>query len=760
MIPVADDQRANDGTQAAENTPDAQGFGPYNRDLPEELQNALKELVLEAQQEDLYQRRIEVMRDRRNRFYERGIQHIYEDLSGAFVMSSPGQLVPDPTNPGSSVQCGLFINDYNIFGRALQIIIAKLTENSPGVVFEPDSGNDSVDEQAATAAENYRIHFERNNDTKQILTAIVRMMGLSGRTVSWTKTVADAQQWGTDENGEPKRCQTVEVFGVLETKCPVMARTLGDCPYFIITKDPHIYTAKIEHPDFADKIMESGDDGLADTQFERLARIGALQGQTATFLSTDTYSCYSENKFCWFRPAMFMSKKLDAGYKDGTLRDALMQIFPDGCLVEFVGTTYVGSANQSMDDAIGVDFPYAGEGMARPSIMDPAVQIQDDFNDDMNNYHEVKVFGWPSTWLHASKADLKAINDQVAAPYAFRAFKEAPRAEQKMADMLWREPDPAIPASFMEHTEYMATQLLQFILAIPSAVQGAGMPDQKTKGGYQEAIYQAMGQLGVIFGAIQRLYSKVIKQAAVLASKDAQDGQTLMVPSRGGAVTLKMSDLGKGRFLCHPDEDSGYPESTMQKRMTLQSVFELAFKDPVIAQAILQSPDNWDYIFRTYGISELTIPEATVRRKQLAEIELLLQQSPVGPTPEELEEAQVQHAVQTAMSKTQGQPPPPPFDPQSLMHSSIQPGPLDYHEWEFEECREYMSDWAKVQQQIASGNEAGLQNLLLHAMEHQKQIAAQAAQQAAAIAAMNPKVTVAGKLGEPVEPEGAQPKAA
>jgi hypothetical protein len=180
----------------------------------------------------------------------------------------------------------------------------------------------------------------------------------------------------------------------------------------------------------------------------------------------------------------------------------------------------------------------------------------------------------------------------------------------------------------------------------------------------------------------------------------------------------------------------------------------------------LQSPDNWDFIFRTYGVSELTIPEAVVRRKQLAEIEILLQQSPVGPSPEEVQEALAQHAAQTMQAEAAkrsgagGVQPPQPFDPASLMKSSIQPGPLDYHEWEFEECREFLSDWAKVQQQIAAGNEAGLQNVLLHAQEHQQQIAAQAMQQAAAIAAMHPKVAVTGKLGEPVEPGGAQPKAA
>lgn len=779
--PATDLFSPNDGENAIEENPqevvstNAREYGDFNVDLPEELQNALLDLTHEAEREDLYQRRIEVMRDRRNRFYERGIQHIYEDLSGAFVLSAPGQLVPDPSSPGNSIQCGQYINDYNIFGRALQIIIAKLTENPPGVVFEPDSGNNSVDEQAAKSAETYKVDFDRTDDPKQWATSTVRIMGVSGRTVTWTRTVADKQRWGVDENGQPRRKEISSVFGTLESKCTIMSRGLEHCPYFIITEDPHILMAKMQHPAFRDEINEENDTGIADTQFERLARIGALQGQSASFQVSDTYNHYVEDKNGWFRPAMFMSKRLDSAYSDPeqqyrlneegegwTLRDALNEAFPDGCHVEFIGSTYVGSRNECMDDHLAVDFPYAGEGMSRMAIMDPAVPIQDDFNDALNNFHEVMTTGWPSTWIHEEIASLKFINDQVAAPYCFRALKNRPARDTKMADAFYREENPEIPASFLEYIQYEATNLLQFILAIPSAVQGAGMPDQKTKGGYQEAINQAMGQLGVIFGAVQRLRAKVIRQAALCASKRSQgEDSVLMIPTPKGAVPLNMSDLGKGHFLAFPDEDSGYPESTMQKRMTLQSIFELAFKDPVIAQALLSSPNNWDFIFRTFGVTELTIPEAVVRRKQLAEIELLIQQDPTGPTPEDIEEGQAQHAAQVMQAQASGQPPPPPFDPSTLpMHSTVPVGEFDYHEWELEECREKLSDWPWVQQQIAAGRGAGLQNLTLHAQEHQQQIAMQQAQQAAAIAAMHPKVAVSGKLGEPVEPSAPQQQAA
>src|SRR5579872_2395518 len=111
MTPGLFGETGNDGGQTGRETPDAPAsgartYGDNNIDLPEELQNALLSLVQEAQRQDLYQRRIEVCRDRRNRFYERGIQHVYEDIrTGMFIQGTPGAVVPDPSGDGQ-IQCG------------------------------------------------------------------------------------------------------------------------------------------------------------------------------------------------------------------------------------------------------------------------------------------------------------------------------------------------------------------------------------------------------------------------------------------------------------------------------------------------------------------------------------------------------------------------------------------------------------------------------------------------------------------------------
>jgi hypothetical protein len=130
-------------------------------------------------------------------------------------------------------------------------------------------------------------------------------------------------------------------------------------------------------------------------------------------------------------------------------------------------------------------------------------------------------------------------------------------------------------------------------------------------------------------------------------------------------------------------------------------------------------------------VPEIVIPEARVRRKQSAEIEMLIQQSPQQGPPDPLT----------------GLP--------GAMVSSVPVDPLDYHDWEFEECREKLSDWPWVQQQLTAGNEAGIENIRAHAMEHQKFMAqAAAAAQAAAMAA---QPAASAQPGKPAGAESEQP---
>ena len=792
MTPTLD--APNDGIDAVQEHPEQipddepeSPYGPRNEKLPQQLIDALKCRMKEIASEEMYVRRREVMRDRRNRFYERGFQHIYESKQGNFTQGSPGQLV---SVEGRDIQCPNYIDDYNIFTRYLDINCSILTQNTPGIDFRPINPNLTEDAEAAETAEGYRQMFDRSNNPKSIQAQIARFMGLSGRVVVWTRSEANAQKFGYNENGTAKKMETATVYGTLESRVPILAKSQEDALYLILYDDPDVKQAKAEYPEFADKI-KANTPGLSENAYERTARLGVLQGVKSQATIGDAFSHLTTREHAWMRPANFEGEVYNDPFDDAeagdidedgaplSVKGKLDQLFPLGAHVVFVGGEYVGCWAESMDDASVIGFPREGEGMFRVAYMDPMVVVQDRFNDNMNAAAEVWDMGWPSTWVNCEDQEYDSIVEQKADPYAIRQKKVS--TGRKTADDFFREPNPDLPATFMQFTEHLEGELAQFILAAPPSLFGAGMQDQQTASGYAQARAQAMGQQGMVFATIQYMMARMYYQAALCASRNPDHSEEIVIPTAGGqSTTLRLEKLTKGKFGAYPDEDSGFPESIAQKRGTLERIWQMASTDPSVGQQITQSPDNWKMFSTYYGFPELVIPEAQSRDKQQFEIEQLLQGAPIPPDPQIIEQAQIAHAAAALQAQTQGQPAPP-FDidalTKSLTESSISVQELDYHPWEFEKCKEWLSSEARRRANAEAmsdpdegvmldenGDCPGVQNVILHAMQHKKymdQMMAQAqmAQMAMTATGRPPSNPVKKAPAQLAAPAAAQPSA-
>jgi hypothetical protein len=128
-------------------------------------------------------------------------------------------------------------------------------------------------------------------------------------------------------------------------------------------------------------------------------------------------------------------------------------------------------------------------------------------------------------------------------------------------------------------------------------------------------------------------------------------------------------------------------------------------------------PDNLKLVKQYSGLTDLIIPGAEARDKQLEEIEQLLQESP-GPDPAQM--PQWMQAAQQAAAQGQ-QPPPPP------LKSSIDIQQYDFDQPELDKCKEWLSSRA-CREELRRGNSKGVQNVTLHAQQHEdrlKQVAQQ-----------------------------------
>lgn len=768
MTPAADIEPQNEGIDATQDHPATaadpseqdftQIYGPRFEKLPQQLVMALRSAVTEFQQQEQYARRREVMRDRRNRYYERGIQHLYETTQGLTAMV-PGQVCSGSLGKGQAPQ---YIDDYNVWLPYQRLIMSVLSQNPPGIAFRPTNPNLEEDTEAADTAENYAKIFDRANDVKGIQVEQIRMMCLSGRTISWTRTEADAQLFGQNADGSAKRMEIATIHGTLESKVPILAKSQKEALYTFLYDDPDVKQAKEQYPgsgvdgvEFA-KQIQPGQAGLGESEYERTARLGILQGTRSQAQQGDAASHVVTRMNCWLRPAAFNGDKFDEPFDqaddseledngDGTMgaptvKKKLNQLFPNGCHAVFVGETYVGSWSESMDDALDIAFPYKGDGMSRQAIMDLFVVIQDTFNDVTNGLRQASDVGWPSTWVDGEDQDIDAITNQKADPYAIRVRKA--RKDMALAESFFREPDLVLPASLMQWIENMVGPLAQLMLSTPPVLFGQGDADAKTASGTAQLKAQAMGAMGLIWGMMQRQWARIRYQGALFAGKNPDYEEEIVVATGDQAAPLQLAKLSKGHFGAYPDEDSSFPETTPQKRQNLDTLLTMAAASPDLQAQIVSSPDNWRVMSDLHGFSELKFPQAEARDKQLIEIEELLQQSPIPPAPEELEAAMVAHAAEAiqgeAMAAQTGQqaPPPPPFDPMSLLKPSVPVDELDYHPWEFEKGKEWLSsDACRRQlalrtQQYPAGNKMGVLNVKLHTLEHQKFMAQAAAMMA------------------------------
>ena len=196
--------------------------------------------------------------------------------------------------------------------------------------------------------------------------------------------------------------------------------------------------------------------------------------------------------------------------------------------------------------------------------------------------------------------------------------------------------------------------------------------------------------------------------------------------------------LKKGSFGCYPDEDAGFPETISQKRMILKDWVQLGGQSPIIAE-MLDNPDNIEQMKELNGFSALTFIAAEARTKQMHEIKQMLAEGPIPPDPQLVAQMQEQHAA--ASVAVPGAPPMPFVPPQP--QSSVPIQELDFHQYEFAKCQEWLSSKAR-RDEDNKGNSQGVQNVILHAMAHQ-------AKMQAAMLAMAPPPAPPGK-GVPSPP--------
>ena len=429
-----------------------------------------------------------------------------------------------------------------------------------------------------------------------------------------TITVPAAQTRLRVPNGQ----EVITIVGGLELKTPPWANDSHEYPYIQWNMEVHQARLRAAYPHAADKIGSPVASGMQE--YERLARLAQSQGGPLTEGGDFNPNLITFQR-TWLRPWAFFA--LD----DKSLRDELLQLFPDGAYVAFAGDTYCESRNENMDDHWRVLHALPGDGSSgRPALGDSLISVQERFNTLSNLQIETYEYGIPPIYADSEVLDFDSLQNQTAEPGAHYPARAKPG--QSLASGFF-QPEPAqVPPDLAQHAANLMGPIAQFLTGAFPALFGGAMTNNDTAAGYSMARDQAMGRIGLVWRRMKFFHADIMLLAVDCFRRNRPNDVEVTLLGAGAAFEskwIRLADL-KGNLFSYPETDEQYPTLWSQQRAVLMQL--MSNPDPQI-QSVLAHPENMALIKRMIGLEEFVIPDEESRTKQYREIAQMVGEAPV-----------------------------------------------------------------------------------------------------------------------------------
>ena len=429
-----------------------------------------------------------------------------------------------------------------------------------------------------------------------------------------TITVPSAQTRLRVPNGQ----EVITIVGGLELKTPPWANDTHEYPYLQWNMEVHQARLRAAYPHAADKIGSPVANGMQE--YERLARLAQSQGGPITEGGDFNPNLITFQR-TWLRPWAFFA------LEDKSLRDELLQLFPDGAYVAFAGDAYCESRNENMDDHWRVLHALPGDGSSgRPALGDSLISVQEHFNTLSNLQIETYEYGIPPIYADSEVLDFDSLQNQTAEPGSHYPARAKPG--QSLAAGFF-QPEPAqVPPDLAEHADSLMGPVAQFLTGAFPALFGGAMSNNDTAAGYSMARDQAMGRIGLVWRRMKFFHADIILLAVDCFRRNRPNDVEVTLLGAGAAFEskwIRLVDL-KGNLFSYPETDEQYPTLWSQQRAVLMQL--MANPDPQI-QSVLAHPENMALIKRMIGLEEFVIPDEESRTKQYREIAQLVAEAPI-----------------------------------------------------------------------------------------------------------------------------------
>jgi len=512
----------------------------------------------------------------------------------------------------------------------------------------------------------------------------------------------------------PNGQEVITIVGGLELKTPPWANEMHEYPYLQWNLEVHQARLRAAYPHAADKIGSPVAPGAQ--QYERLARLSQSQGGPLTEGGDFNINLITFQR-TWLRPWAFFA--LD----DKSMRDELLQMFPDGAYVAFAGDAYCESRNENMDDHWRVLHALPGDGSSgRPALGDALISVQERFNTLSNLQMETYEYGIPPIYADSEVLDFDSLQNQTAEPGSHYPARAKPG--QSLAAGFF-QPEPAeVPGDLAEHAANLMGPIAQFLTGAFPALFGGAMSNNDTASGYAMARDQAMGRIGLVWRRMKFFHADIMLLAVDCFRRNRPNDVEVTLLGAGAAFEsqwIRLADL-KGNLFSYPETDEQYPTLWSQQRAVLLQL--IGNPDPQI-QAVLAHPENMALVKRLIGLEEFVIPDEESRTKQYREIAQLVAELPL------VKRQDVTSAVNPAFKEAVASG----VDAEIILPSIMPDEFADNHAVELEICMRWFSADAGQVAKIEAP--LGYANVRAHALFHRDYLQKQ---QAAATAQPSPMV--------------------
>jgi hypothetical protein len=589
--------------------------------------------------------------------------------------------------------------------------------------------------RVSNAADTMRAKIEAQNAIKDLRMAASRLSFTDGRTSFYSRWVTDGARFGyedeshDDETAEglgeggpppqkkkrqPKGGEVLDAYGVLECKVPITADRSTGFDFRQLALEVGMGAAKSMYPWVAKK-LQGGSPGPGEYAFDRTTRIAVTQGLRMLQQTGDTVAQLATWERDWIRPSFYTETDNEED------RRWMEDNYPDGCKVEWIGTTYCRSQNESMDGHWVDVHPLPGDGQSTPSCGYLLMPIQDALNDIVDLKMERSMKSIPAIWCDDKSVDLPAISKQKAGPGAHFPMKLD--VGEIASNKFYEEPSPQIPADEEAMFTWLTSVGPQSLTGLYPAALGESDPSNSTLGGIKLLQAASKGQSGVAWSAFREGYAKSMMQlirigAYFRASEMDEEGQI-----RLDDVLIDLEDLRDGNWACEPDGDESYPNTHSEKKEALAEI-----KDTPLGIALLQLPKNQAVAKDIWGLQDLEVPGAETEEDQMSAIKQMLEEPPI-PLP-----AFGAYQLAVKVAQLTGQPPPPQPPEEQLFECSL---PIDPEVDDAQASHAVLQGWLRsgTGKQMKMDKPDGYRNVRLRMiaykaqMQKEQQAAMQQAQQ-------------------------------